>query len=40
MYAVGVNKHALEAVVDADVVQDPHGYLTVVLITYMTTNIS
>lgn len=36
-YAVSVHKHALETVVDADVIQDSHGYLTVVLIACITT---
>lgn len=30
--AVGVGEHGLEAVVDADVVQDAHGYLLLALI--------
>lgn len=33
-YAVSVNKHALESVVHADVIQDPHDDLSMVVITW------
>lgn len=37
LYEISVSKHGLKAVVNADVIQDLHGYLMVVLITCSTT---